>query len=72
MNGENNILRESTEPLNTNQIADLAAVRKGLKDPDVKALRACILTTLSRQRVNGVVVEMGRDTNGTIKWSLGG
>ena len=65
-----NVLREQTEPLNTNQIADIAVVRKGFKDPDMKALRACIITALSRQRLNGTVIEMGRDLNGAIKWQL--
>jgi hypothetical protein len=65
-----NALREAGEPLTTNQIADLAADRKHLGNADMKALRACILTTLSRQRVKGIVAEMGRDETGAIKWAL--
>lgn len=56
--------------LSTTGIAELAARQKGYRNPDMKALKACILTTLSRQRVKGVVVEKGRDSDGTIKWQL--
>lgn len=64
------VLREAREPISTYDIADLAVAKKGFVDPDIKALRACILTTLSRQRKKGVVVEMGRDEAGTISWAL--
>lgn len=65
-------LRESTEPLSTTEVTELAIRHKGLNRAsiDVKALQACILTTLSRQRIKGVVVEKGRCEDGTIKWQL--
>ena len=63
-------LREATEPLSTNDLAELARVRKGMRGPDMKALRACILTTLSRQRIKGVVVEVGRNQSGAIRWAV--
>ena len=64
-------LRES-DMLSTTDITELAISHKGLNRSvtDVKALKACILTTLSRQRVKGVVLEVGRDEDGTIKWRL--
>ena len=67
-------LRESSTVLSTTEITELAIRHKGLNRAsiDVKALQACILTTLSRQRIKGVIVERGRDQDGTIKWSLGG
>lgn len=64
-----NALRE-VGTASTTDIAKLAVNQKGLRNPDMKALKACILTTLSRQRVKGVVIEKGRDTDGTIKWQL--
>ena len=65
-------LREKA-PLTTNQIAELAARELSLDESkaDIKALRACVLTTLSRQRKNGHVVELGRDDAGSIRWALG-
>jgi hypothetical protein len=63
-------LREASEPLSTNELAELARDRKGLRAPDMRALRACILTTLSRQRIKGVVVEVGRNETGAIEWEL--
>lgn len=67
-------LRESSTTLSTTEITDLAIRQKGLNRAsiDLRALKACILTTLSRQRIKGVVVEKGRSEDGTIKWSLGG
>ena len=64
-------LRESGT-LSTTEVAELAITHKGLNRnaTDLKALKACILTTLSRQRIKGVVVEAGRDADGTIKWQL--
>ena len=66
------ILRESTVPLSTTEVTELAIRHKGLNRAsiDLKALKACILTTLSRQRIRGVVVEKGRNDDGTIKWQL--
>ena len=65
-------LRESTEPRSTIELADMAATFKGLdiQKIDYNALKACVLTTLSRQRVTGRVVECGRAEDGTIKWEL--
>lgn len=63
-------LRQAHGPLSTNAIADMAIEQKGLDRNDEKAIRACILTTLSRQRKQGVVVEKGRDQSGAIKWAL--
>ena len=65
-------LREATRPLSTTDIVGMAIQAKGL-DPaqiDRKALGACILTTLSRQRVKGVAVEAGRAEDGAIRWEL--
>jgi len=66
-------LREASATLSTNEIAELAINQKGLNRSsiDLKALRACILTTLSRQRIKGIAVERGRDKDGAIMWSLG-
>ena len=68
-----NVLRESLKELSTNEITEIAITQKGLNRSiiDLRALKACILTTLSRQRVKGIVVEAGRDEDGTIKWKLG-
>lgn len=63
-------LRAATGPLSTNEIAELAVTKNGFKNPDIKALRACVLTTLSRQRTKGVALEVGRDASGAIKWRL--
>jgi hypothetical protein len=63
-------LRAHRDPISTNELAEIARVQKGLDAPDLKALRASILTTLSRQRIKGVVIEVGRDETGTIKWQL--
>ena len=65
-------LRCSNAPLSTVELADQAARMKGLDTTkiDYKALKACVLTTLSRQRIRGVVVEVGRATDGTIEWEL--
>lgn len=65
-------LREATEPLSTTDLAEMAAQAKGL-DPakiDFKAMKACILTVLSRKRLDGVAVERGRAKDGAIKWEL--
>ena len=64
-------LRESGT-LSTNEVTERAITHKGLNRNaiDTKALKACILTTLSRQRIKGVVVEVGREQDGTIKWRL--
>lgn len=66
-----NTLRESGT-LSTTEITELAISHNGLNRAsiDVGALKACVLTTLSRQRVKGVVLEIGRDETGTIKWKL--
>lgn len=64
------VLREAGRPLSTLEVAEIAAARKGVKDKDMGALRACILTSLSRQRINGTVIEVGRDDAGVIKWRL--
>lgn len=65
-------LREASAPISTKQMAERAAAHLQL-DPeafDFNALKACMLTALSRMRSNGSVVEMGRDQDGTIKWRL--
>lgn len=66
------ILRESQSQLTTQQIAERAAHIKGLNlaEIDAGALRACILTVLSRLRSNGVVIEAGRDESLAINWQL--
>lgn len=68
------VLRESDKELSTTEVTELAIRHKGLNRAsiDLKALQACILTTLSRQRIKGVVVEVGRCEDGTIKWQLNG
>lgn len=65
-------LRESSKALSTTEITELAISQKGLNKStiDLRALKACILTTLSRQRIKQVVMETGRDEDGTIKWSI--
>jgi hypothetical protein len=63
-------LRETDGPISTNDMVDLAAAAKSVKAADLSALRACVLATLSRQRINRAVVEVGRDEAGSIKWRL--
>lgn len=65
-------LREASGPISTIEMAHLAAKAKGFDENEIdfKALTACILTALSRQRINGVVRETGRCADGTIKWEL--
>lgn len=65
-------LREASAPISTIEMAHLAAKAKGFElDQDgFRALTACMLTALSRQRINGVVKEAGRCADGTIKWRL--
>ena len=63
-------LREADGPISTNGMADLAAAAKGVKAADMSGLRACVLATLSRQRINATVVEVGRDEAGSIRWRL--
>jgi hypothetical protein len=65
-------LREASGPVSTNELTEQARSSKGIAKADAKALQACILTTLSRQRIKGVVVEVGRDETGAIKWELAG
>jgi hypothetical protein len=67
-------LRESSTTLSTTEITELVISQKGLNKASInlKALKSCILMALSRQRINGAVVEKGRCKDGTIKWSLGG
>lgn len=67
-------LRESSTTLSTTEITELAIRQKGLNKTTInlRALKACILTTLSRQRIKGVVVEAGRGDDGAIKWQLNG
>lgn len=66
------VLRKAKGPLTTNQIAERAALAKGLNmaEIDVDGLRACILTIMSRLRTRGVVIEAGRDADHAINWQL--
>ena len=65
-------LRESDKPVSTIGLGDRVIASKGLElsREDRKRLDACILTTVSRQRSKGVVVEAGRGVDGTIEWVL--
>ena len=63
-------LRDASEPISTTELADLASQRKDMQNPDMHALRATILSTLSIQRKKGVIAEVGRDDGGTIQWAL--
>jgi hypothetical protein len=63
-------LRTATGPISTSELTELARQSKGLPKQEAKALQACLLTTLSRQRIKGVVVEVGRDQAGAVRWQL--
>ena len=65
-------LREATAPISTIELATMAAKAKNLEldRHDRQRLDACILTTVSRQRRKGVVVEAGRGADGAIEWRL--
>jgi hypothetical protein len=67
-----NALRKATGTLTTNQVAEMAAKAKGLNmaEIDIEALRACTLTTLSRMRGRGMVIEAGRNAEHAINWQL--
>ena len=66
------LLRTTDRPLNTVELAYGAAKAKGinLETANQNALKACILTVLSRLRTNGTIMEVGRGDNQTIRWSL--
>lgn len=66
------VLRNANNPINTTEIAERAATLKGLdlSELDHNALKACILTVLSRLRSNGTIIEAGRDKSLLINWQL--
>lgn len=64
------VLRESSEPLSTNKIAEKLADSKGFGNESLDALKATTLTTLHRQRKNGLVNMTGKNEAGICCWEL--
>jgi hypothetical protein len=64
------VIREAKEPVSTNQIAEKLAAAKGFSKESLDALKATTLTTLHRQRKNGLVRMAGKDEAGVCCWEL--
>ena len=64
------VLREAKGAVSTNEIAERLLTAKGFASESLDALKATVLTTLHRQRKNGIVLMVGKNKAGICCWAL--
>jgi sugar-specific transcriptional regulator TrmB len=64
------VLREAEQEMTTHGIAQAVMLRKDIEGEHEKAVQACLLTILHRQKKDGLVDPVGKDFRGNCLWKL--